>query len=227
MERPRIKSWGESKGRLKEYYDDWENSPSHESMKFRHRGHRKSLNENLAPLKRYLLKQVGRPWNKVYSEICQNINVTNTVQAHIRQHLPDFVALHVVLIDKKPYSRQRWRGGLHPVWEPTYVHPVTGILCKSPARKKYKYQPTTKFQQIKIDDTHKYVKIDDLWYEVEFKPITKELWARCRTFGTYPRDIVFNHSNAHEYIKEWGGDMYAVSKRSVSKKELKQIKKSA
>jgi hypothetical protein len=31
--------------------------------------HEKQLNENLAPLKRYLMGQVGRPWDKVYSEI--------------------------------------------------------------------------------------------------------------------------------------------------------------
>ena len=28
----------------------------------------KSLNENLAPLRRYLVRQVDRPWNKVWSE---------------------------------------------------------------------------------------------------------------------------------------------------------------
>jgi hypothetical protein len=30
----------------------------------------RSLNENLAPLRRYLHAQIGRPWNKVFSEIC-------------------------------------------------------------------------------------------------------------------------------------------------------------
>jgi hypothetical protein len=34
------------------------------------RGGEKHLNENLQPLWRYLERQVGRPWNKVYSEIC-------------------------------------------------------------------------------------------------------------------------------------------------------------
>ena len=29
----------------------------------------RALNENLAPLRRYLHAQVGRPWNKVFSEI--------------------------------------------------------------------------------------------------------------------------------------------------------------
>jgi len=36
-----------------------------------HRGG-KQFTDVLGPLYRYLLKQVGRPWDKVYSEIAQN-----------------------------------------------------------------------------------------------------------------------------------------------------------
>ncbi len=53
----------------------------------------KWLNENLAPLKRFLGKQVGRPWDKVYSEIAENLKPTSTVQQHVRDHIEDFVAL--------------------------------------------------------------------------------------------------------------------------------------
>ena len=37
------------------------------------RGGEKMLNENLSPLKRFLEKQVGRPWDKVWSEVCANL----------------------------------------------------------------------------------------------------------------------------------------------------------
>ena len=60
----------------------------------RERGGFKVLNENLAPLRRYLEAQVGRPWDKVYSEIAANLRVSNTVQQHVRDHLKDFVNLH-------------------------------------------------------------------------------------------------------------------------------------
>jgi hypothetical protein len=33
-----------------------------------------SLNENLTPLRGYLRAQFGRPWDKVFSEICANID---------------------------------------------------------------------------------------------------------------------------------------------------------
>ena len=53
----------------------------------------KQLNENLSPLRRYLAKQVGRPWNDVYSEICSFLDTGSTVKQHVRQHLTDFVTL--------------------------------------------------------------------------------------------------------------------------------------
>lgn len=53
----------------------------------------KQLNENLTPLKRFLRAQVGRPWDKVYSEINEHVKVKNTVQAHIRQHIDNFIAI--------------------------------------------------------------------------------------------------------------------------------------
>ena len=47
----------------------------------------KSLNENLRPLEKYLIRQAGRPWNKVYSEICETLDAGHTVKQHVREHL--------------------------------------------------------------------------------------------------------------------------------------------
>src|SRR5579859_2080543 len=55
----------------------------------------RSLNENLSPLRRYPRAQIGRPWDKVFSEICANIDRRNTVQQHIHQHIRDFIAIDV------------------------------------------------------------------------------------------------------------------------------------
>ena len=91
VERPRIKPFNSRKGR-RQALDDL---PTHEGMRRAQalRGDRKQLNENLAPLRRYLESQVGRPWNKVYAEIAARLRVDNTVQQHVRDHLRDFVAV--------------------------------------------------------------------------------------------------------------------------------------
>ena len=55
----------------------------------------KMLNENLAPLRRFLGRRVGRRWNDVYSEICAGLDTGSVVKMHVRQHLPDLVVLRI------------------------------------------------------------------------------------------------------------------------------------
>src|SRR6202047_4117718 len=90
VERPRRGGGRARKGRARPF----EELPGKEGMRRRYvlSGDRKELNENLAPLRRYLERQVGRPWNKVYSEIARQFHADSTVQQHVRGHLRDFVA---------------------------------------------------------------------------------------------------------------------------------------
>lgn len=123
VERPRRGGGRDRKGCSARDFDD---IPSKQSMK---RGHTdlKELNENLAPLKRYLHKNVGRPWNKVFSEICENICVDNAVQKHIRGHVFGYVHRYVVtegkriLVQRFLGEYELWNGDL-------YVCPKSGIL---------------------------------------------------------------------------------------------------
>lgn len=88
----------------------------------------KWLNENLAPLKRYLDQQVGRPWDKVYSEISANLSQDHTVKQHVRDHLDDFVCTPSIGRN----GEWIWRRGIWENWPPgpgeLYVHPVDGLL---------------------------------------------------------------------------------------------------
>ena len=97
----------------------------HEGMRRRHRigGNWKELNENLAPLRRYLERQVGRPWSKVYSEITAHLRADNTVQQHVRDHLRDFVAV-------KPLRHAGlYANRMSGLWhQPLYVDERDGIL---------------------------------------------------------------------------------------------------
>jgi hypothetical protein len=72
-------------------------SPAHLCLRAAY-DHRE-LNENLQPLRRYRHAQVGRPWDKVYSEICATIDRRNTVLQHIHQHIDQFIATRVGLRD--------------------------------------------------------------------------------------------------------------------------------
>jgi hypothetical protein len=123
VERPRRKASGRLRGRLG---SDWESQPIKQGMKYRW-ADTKSLNENLAPLRRYLARQVGRLWAKVYSEISTDLKATNAVQQHVRDHLKDYVAIKVSFNKAgKPMNVSGW-------WRSYdfYVDPGDGLLKRA------------------------------------------------------------------------------------------------
>jgi hypothetical protein len=124
VERPRRGGGRTRKGRCL----DPEALPSREGMRAPHvRGWGgKQLNENLQPLRRFLERQVGRPWDKVYAEISARLRVTSAVQQHVRDHLRDFVAI------KPRRLESRWYQPPGNLWrQPLYVDPRTGLLCRT------------------------------------------------------------------------------------------------
>ena len=99
-------------------------------------GSRKWLGEHLQPLLRYLSRQVGRPWDEVYSEIRAHLAPASAVQMHVIQHLLQYVERHVRLDGQDAYSFRRSGWGMRegrPLCDDGrtfYVHPVSGLLCK-------------------------------------------------------------------------------------------------
>lgn len=147
-------------------------------------GGSKQLNENLAPLKRYLHKQVGRRWNEVFSEICEHLDTGSTVKMHVREHLGDFVNRQVYRgVDGYLWSAHRWGGDTKLVdhWVELYVDPDDGIikqtreLCvkhgvpfSSNRRMRGRSVRNTKEGRVlKIDAMNLYVQLNGIWYIVQ------------------------------------------------------------
>lgn len=84
-----------------------------ESMSIRHTtgsgrwGGGKQFNEHLRPLERYLHKQVNRPWNKVYGEICQQFDRRSALNDHILSHVEDYVEFTTPF--EPDYNRMKMR----------------------------------------------------------------------------------------------------------------------
>jgi hypothetical protein len=132
IERPRVdRGRGDTKGRRGEPLRQQE-APTWEPVS-RGRG-TKSLNENLAPLRRFLRSRLGRPWDAVRSEICQLITPRSAVQMHVLVHVKQMVEENTVLIDGRPHHTPGayWRGGgpIEAVGFRSgfYVCPRTGLL---------------------------------------------------------------------------------------------------
>lgn len=133
IDRPRVGGHGAKESKL---FKDLEDAPSHESMTKRYTD-RKDFSDHIHPLYKFLNKNVGRPWDKVYSEIREFVGPNSTMDMHLLQHVRGFVEMDVEMVGKVAY---RTVAG-YPLestrrYNTLYVHPVTGLLCRAPFKKK-------------------------------------------------------------------------------------------
>lgn len=93
----------------------------------------KALTDVLSPLKGYLRKNIGKHWDKVWSELCSNLDRRSVTGRHVFEHLFQYVSVKCWQDeDGKIYELGRvGYGGDHktPISD-YYVHPKTGILYK-------------------------------------------------------------------------------------------------
>ena len=125
--------------------------------------HEKHLNENLAPLRRYLMAQVGRPWNKVYGEICRTIDTRSAIGLHVLQHVGGFISIDTFIQNGQVYER----GYRHPTEvRGLYVHPVTGLIRL--AKRRPSKPKRAELNLVAVSETLEYEKIEGLWFEMEY-----------------------------------------------------------
>jgi hypothetical protein len=173
VERPRRRDGCCRKGRQV----DFEDLPFRVGMRrdrLEHGGS-KEPNDNLAPLRRFLHKQVGRRWNDVYSEIAANLRVDSTMQQHVRDHVGDLVDLHGqeerwITVFRSGGAGERVR--VSP-WKELYVDPTDGILKHNDLSKSRKVDRLRRERErpvnsIKLEPMRELKLIDGVWFEVEY-----------------------------------------------------------
>ena len=265
MERPRIIDSIERKGRCRSLED----LPKQQGMRRsqRERGGYKMLNENLAPLRRFLERQVGRPWGKVYSEIAQRLRVYSTVQQHVRDHLSDFVATRPRRGASDCRRSTRNEDGQSLWYQPLYVDPKDGILKRTDklpeikARRQRAAQRSRRLppiDRIALALERELRRIAGIWYEVALAPlpdpeyrvitglqkvplkryhrnspaVEMEMTVRrlvtrsvidCTTGRSIPAGPEIDEEPAwKEYRRSHPDRRYAVSKRQLSRKQLRR-----
>jgi hypothetical protein len=136
----------------------------------------KSLNENLAPLHRYLERQINRPWNKVYGEMRARIDAGNTVQAHVLTHVDQYIHRAVTKVEptaKAPcgllYQGQSWSRGFRPVRiGDLYVDPGDGIIKR--ARRRVSAPPPApgnSTSKVTLGADRLAIEANGIWYAIE------------------------------------------------------------
>ena len=218
-----IKNGEVRRNRRKEREGSYDDLPRYSSMKPKSRkwDDRKYLNEYLNPLIRFLQKNCNRPWNKVYSEICTNMDRRSAVKAHIFEHLFDYVERTPVFKSGKPYTTGY--GGLTPIYRTGWSFYVDerGLL-KEPKDKRPPWR-TDKDNPyaIKIDEKTFLLRReeDKVWFKASLISISEE---------TDPYLLCF-HGNP-----EWATNLLAsigehcrskrINLKTLSKKEKRRLK---
>lgn len=194
-----------------------EDLPTKEPMLGRWKGLEKCLNEHLGPMRRFLRSNVGRPWNSIHRELCEHISFSNAVQAHVLEHIDQYVRQNVHV--ESP-SRVFIVGGNH--WfanhplrtDEMYVCPRSGLL-----KVVEKSRQSNPRQRLATTHGVIYLVRDGLWWEVKVRKREPRLghlwdvWMECDVSKLAP----------HEANEIYGDDLFATSKRLLMPNEAKKM----
>lgn len=130
----------------------------------------KSFTDMLGPLRRYLRSNVGRPWDKVYSELAQHLDKRKTTGIHIFDHVKWEVEQNCFLGSDGKVYRLRYRRAELVVG--LYVHPRTGLLCWSDRKSIWHQTLAAKRAErsrksdwrVPIRGDRHYVRLNGIWY---------------------------------------------------------------
>jgi hypothetical protein len=200
------------------------------------RGYRdKSLEENLAPLVRFLERRVGKPWSKVRAEMTQHLRVTSAVQKHVMDHVKEYVSEVAWAEDDGTMYTLYW--GRPMVVAPMtrrrfFVHPVTGLLTMFPrVARKRRGDPIPPNPNVRdVSATTQYRRIDGAWFEVTLAPLPVS--PRNPYRGLPVRDVVSGRivrlygqspADVDPMGPVWRSRRYAVAKRQMSKREIRGV----
>jgi hypothetical protein len=177
----------------------------------------KYFSDLLGPLRRFLRKNVGRPWDRVYSEMKKHLDDRKVTGRHVFEHVGDMVETHA-FIDRDGEIYKWGHGGRYLV-DGFYVDPRTGLLCWSDNDPWWKARSKSKtavkeITHVRLGANNGYVKLNGIWYLIEYKVYDK----------SFDRDMVnrtvllrTNPEISYQLI-------FILRKKQLSQKELKAAK---
>jgi hypothetical protein len=205
----------------------------------------KGLTDHIKPLKRFLVTNCGRPWDKVFSEMSEAVSFSGMQGNHIRGHVFDYVDTHTFIGDDGEVwvctgngsgtaSRAKEHSSRYNV---AYVHPKTGILTRYPDIKSHRktYKDPYKSEEMVLDfiwhsNLSSWRKIDGNWFadEYEIDPgedtILVSQWVGFGVRSDGTKGSLYEMVPVKRNSRR-GFDPYKFKgRRSLGKKEIKTIK---
>lgn len=167
------------------------------------------------PAYRFLRSRLGRPWNSIFAEICQQCRGRDGLRQEFLRH----VELHVQRVDSQLLGAGRW-GKQYPLFPgEMYVCPNSGLLelVKERARRD---DNSTATKYVRIDGLHQCRVIAGAWHMVTLKRLPPNPQV-CRD-----QDVVLSRPvrelKAEEAVTTYGDRVYAVASRKMTEAQLIQ-----
>ena len=177
--------------------------------------HHKWFSDVLGPLEGFLRGNLGRPWDKVFSELRQGLDVRKVTGRHIFEHLEWMVETDCWIgADRKVYAPSQG-------WEVSgfYVHPRTGLLCfkQIPSARERKKQRLLRqeIDEIRFDCARSFKLIDGQWYFVLYETVEMTRYEPAHSMW----DVV----QRRQVQLIWGRNRVAVRKRQCNREEIRTI----
>lgn len=177
-------------------------------------GSEKSFTDVLGPLRGFLRKNIGRPWDKVYSELSAGLDKRKATGKHIFDHVHWMVEKHCFIgNDGGVYSKS------HGEWPVTgmYVHPHTGLLCEVPRRKRRRWKQPEDANFLRVSDYLGYRKYNNIWYRVKIEPGFVH-WKDGER-------VIFDIFLKKNVILSYGQHWIALEKWQCSRRELAEVRR--
>jgi len=153
---------------------DLESTPCKESIRSPYYD-RKEFSEYFPPLEGILRKNVGRPWNDVFSEITASLRGGGAVINHVRLHLlRDFVILKPRWLDGQPhYPHDSFFRPFTPLDGVHYVDQQGALRYaeRTPRKRRFQWVEKPLFERAPCDQESAYYKINGVWYRVWLKDL--------------------------------------------------------
>lgn len=190
-----------------------------------------------AILRRFFVSNCGRPWDDVYSEICESADKRTHDGHRLHEAVQHLVELNCTIdeggriCDDKGHALiGSWRGEL-------YVHPVTKHLEQIKVSRRHKKSVPQRVFEV---DGNLYHEHEGVWYQVEMKELGKinrwywetiyvEAFDAHKDPGPPPNARYWYFNQTEALVRKYGYSpdlkiWYCTSKRSAGKRQIRKVK---
>ena len=180
--------------------DELDDLPEQEGIKKRLKGGwGAQLADRIEPLRKFLRANVGRPWDKVFSEICEHADLRSLRGKHLREH-----------VDSEVDTWNKRQSKLQARWSRAraFYADEHGILREDTEWRRYRYKPKIDPDRCVIGD-RRFERINGCWFEAWYikEEVARQEWN------------YFSQTNRTVYSMVEVVD----KKRQLSKNELRDL----